>query len=279
MNLSSMIGFLAAGLTLWITVIADSPNPHALLELKGMLLVIGGTFSAGLIIFPFSKLVELNKFLFWGVLLKRTPNLRQLAKEIIAAASLDKKEHYLLPICPSSHPFLTEGFKLLSENTLGEHDLQEVLNRRSQYFKQRYVNDAKMLSILAKFPSSFGMLGSTVGLIDMMSNLGKNGHDGIGPAMAMALVATFWGLVFTYMIFMPLSDYAIRLNGEDGIIRQLIVEGILMVKRGEDPKIVLDKVNGFLALEERLNFRNVRIPDNYWQEAKEEISKLKRKAG
>jgi len=75
---------------------------------------------------------------------------------------------------------------------LGEEDLKEVLNRRSQYFKSNYLNDAKMLSTMGKFPSALGMLGSTVGLVDMMSGLSKLGQAGIGESMALALVTTFW---------------------------------------------------------------------------------------
>ena len=204
MNISSVVGFGLAVATVWFTVIADSPNPAGLLEMKGMMLVVGGTAAAGLVIYPFNELLHIVRFTWFAVILKRLPNRKKVAEELVAAACLAPREHGLLNSWPASHPFLDECFKLIAEGKLTEVELREVLSRRSQYFKQAYMGDAKMLAVLAKFPSSFGMLGSTVGLVDMMSELGKNGQEGIGPAMAMALVATFWGLVLTYMLLMPL---------------------------------------------------------------------------
>lgn len=270
MNLSSVIGFGLAVATVWFAVIASSPNPAGLLELKGMMLVVGGTASAGLIIYPFSELLHLVRFTWFAVIMKRVPNRQRLAEEIVAAGCISPREHELLTSWPASHPFLDEGFKLIAEGRLSEEELREVLTRRSQYFKQAYMADAKMLAVLAKFPSSFGMLGSTVGLVDMMSELGKNGQDGIGPAMAMALVATFWGLVLTYMLLMPLSDYAVRLAEKDGLIRQMIAEGILAIKRGEPAILVLRRINGFLPPTGRFGVRSVGDPETFIAQSQHE---------
>jgi chemotaxis protein MotA len=266
MNFSTVFGYLIAIATLYFTVISDSPNPKMLLEPKAFILVAGGTLSAALVIFPVSALFDLVRVILFGVIFKRKTNRQQLVKEIASAAYLDKSQHYLLPQCPTSHPFLLEGFQLIAEKRLSEADLQGVLTRRSLFFKNSYMADAKMLAVIAKFPSSFGMLGSTVGLIDMMSELGEKGAQGIGPAMAMAMVATFWGLVFTYMFFMPLSDYAVRLATEDFLNRQMIVDGLMMIHRGEKQSVVLEKLNGFLNLGHRLIVKSTRPLDKFFDE-------------
>lgn len=278
MNFSTVIGYLIAVGTVWFAVISHSPNPKLLLDVYAFGLIMGGTLSAALIIFPFRSLIELGKFVLYGVVLKRRIDKKKLVKEIVTAAYLSPAEHNLFMHIRASHPFLTEGFKLLAENQLNEIQLREVLNRRSQYFKQAYLNDAKMLTIIAKFPSSFGMLGSTVGLIDMMSELGKNGQEGIGPAMAMALVATFWGLVLTYMIFMPLGDYAQRLANEDNLARQLIAEGLMLLKTGHNQKDILTVLNGFLALNDRMSLLREPAGQNFWSEIEEKVADIRRSA-
>ncbi len=280
MNLSSIIGFLLAGIVVWECVIAESPNPAMLLDPKAFFLVAGGSIAAGLVIYPISSLVSLIKVLIFGVILKKTPNRANLVKQLVSAASLHPQEHNILPLCPSGHPLMTEGFKLISENRLTVTELTDVLERRSQHFKQSYMADAKMLATLAKFPSAFGMLGSTVGLIDMMTQLGsENGQAGIGNSMAMALVATFWGLVFTYMILMPLSDYAARLAIEDSLIRQMIVEGLILIKQGKEPQIILDKLNGFLSISNRITLiKKTNIAEANWDEINEEIEKFRKRA-
>ncbi len=277
MNFSSTLGFLLMGTTLYVTVLADSPNPDALLDWKSIALVLGGTLAAGLCIFPFSRLLELEKFIWHGVILKKTTNVRQLAEDIVRAAVLPQSERRHLPHCEASHPFLLEGFNLIAENELDTKNLRDTLEKRSAYFKTSYSNDAKMLATLAKFPSSLGMLGSTVGLVNMMFNLG-NGAEGIGPAMALALVTTFWGLITTYMILMPLADYAARLNSEDILVRQLIVEGLMLIKKNEKPMLVLRKVNGFLALQDRMSYRNIELSEDYVDQASNEVAQIVKKA-
>jgi chemotaxis protein MotA len=277
MNLTSVVGFALAVATVWFTVIAESPNPAGLLEWKGMMLVVGGTVSAGLTIYPFSEILHLGRFTWSAVIMKRVPDRSRLAEEIVAAGCLQPREHGLLSDWPASHPFLDEGLKLIAEGQLSEAELRDALTRRSQYFKQSYMGDAKMLAVLAKFPSSFGMLGSTVGLVDMMSELGKDGQEGIGPAMAMALVATFWGLVFTYMILMPLSDYAQRLAEKDALIRQMIVEGVLAIKRGDRPIVILRKLNGFLPPFGRLGSRNMGDLETFVAHSQEEADYIQRR--
>lgn len=277
MNFTPLIGLAAIATIVWISIIDPSPRPEVLLDWRSMLLVLGGTAAVAIVIYPASRLMDLYRFVIYGIVLKKLPSVSEVAKQIVTASALGPGEHELYPLCPSSHPFLTEGYQLLAENILNEEDLHEVLTRRSQYFKSNYLNDAKILSTLGKFPSALGMLGSTVGLVDMMSGLSKMGQAGIGEAMALALVTTFWGLIFTYLLFMPLSDYAMRLNSEDTTLRQLIVEGILMIKRREDPRIIVDKINGFLALQDRLILKKSALPEDFWREAQYLAAKVRKK--
>jgi chemotaxis protein MotA len=276
MNLSPIFGLVCLAVTIWRAVIIPSPRPELLLEWRGLALVVGGTVGVGLLIYPFSQLAGLGKFILYGVVFKRSAAKSKIAKEILSAAALAADESELYPMCPSSHPFLTESYQLLAEEILSEDDLREVLNRRNQYFKSRYSNDAKMLSTLGKFPSSLGMLGSTVGLVDMMAGLSRLGQGGIGEAMAMALATTFWGLIVTYLVLMPLADYALRLNAEDSYLRLMIVEGALMLKRREDPRVIADKLNSFLPINERITLRKSALPQDYWRQAKAQADGLRR---
>ncbi len=280
MNFSSLVGFAMAVATVWFCVINESPNPALLLDPKGFVLVLGGSMAAGLIIYPVKTLLRLWKVILFGVIFKRAHNRRKIVRELVAAAALDPSEHPALMMYGTSHPFLAEGLRLIAEDALNVQDLQDVLTRRSMHFKQTYMQDAKVLATLAKFPSAFGMLGSTVGLIDMMTELGgEKGQAGIGPAMAMALVATFWGLVFTYMILMPLSDYAVRLAGEDALIRNIITDGLVMIKQHKDPHIVLEKLNGFLNIGERMAIKNRETMEGAtWEQVRDEIERLRKRA-
>src|SRR5665213_2509183 len=96
------------------------------------------------------------------------------------------------------HPFLIEAYLISARNDMTHAEFKMILQGRRQRFQERNAWEAKILTALAKFPPAFGLLGATTGMIAMMSNLGGGGKEIIGPSMAIALVATFWGcLLYT----------------------------------------------------------------------------------
>ena len=127
-----------------------------------------------------------------------------------------------------------------------------------EYFRKSYQSDAKTLNALAKFPPAFGLLGASTGMITMMTNLGKGGAETIGPAMAIALVATFWGIAVANLILLPLADFAAKAAQDDTHVREMIYEGLLLLKKKESQAYILQVVNGYLPIDSRYSLS---IPD------------------
>jgi chemotaxis protein MotA len=258
MNFSSIFGFGIAAAIIWFGVVESAARPEIFLDTHALLLVIGGTSAATFIAFPFSRVLGLFKMVVFGVFLKQANNNRHLVEEMVLAAAAVQQDPTLLASRSASHPFLEEGLQLVSEGALTETELQDVLNRRSTYFRKSYLADAKMFNTLAKFPPAFGLLGATTGMITMMTSLGSGGQDKIGAAMAIALVATFWGIAVANLVLLPLADYAARLASDDAATRQMIADGVMMIKRRESVTVIAEKLNGALALNERLRMRRTR---------------------
>jgi chemotaxis protein MotA len=252
MNISSLLGFTIATMILWVGVISPSAKPQMFLDHHALLLVVGGTLSAALIAFPMRRIYEMVNMFLFGVILKRPWNRRQIIEEMVAVSEMAQTEPHFLTSVPASHPFLAEGLRLIGEGILTETELQDVLNRRSSFFKRQYLSDAKLLNTLAKFPPAFGLLGASTGMIAMMTNLGKGGQETIGPAMAIALVATFWGIALANFVLLPMADYATRLASEDALVRQIILDGLMMLKRRENAYVIAEKLNGYLVIGKRL---------------------------
>jgi chemotaxis protein MotA len=222
------------------------------LDSHALILVVGGTGAAALIAFPLGRILDLVKMFFFGVIFKTQGENAQIIREIICSAPIAQFNPEFLNTRRSSHPFLREGYLLISEGLLDESQLHDVLRKRSQQFKKIYMADAKMLNALAKFPPAFGLLGATTGMIAMMTKLGSGGQDSIGPAMAIALVATFWGIAVANFILLPLADYATRVALDDLGTRQIITEGLMMLKRRESPMLVAEKLNSYLPVKKRV---------------------------
>jgi len=114
MNVSPLIGLAATAVIVWIAIIEPSPKPEVLLDWRSMLLVLGGTAAVALVIYPFNRILELYRFVVHGLALKKLPSVSEIAKQIVTAAALNPGEHELYPLCPSSHPFLTERLPTFS---------------------------------------------------------------------------------------------------------------------------------------------------------------------
>lgn len=248
MNFSSWTGFAIAFGVLYFGVFKGSTNPFLFLDSHALILVLGGTAAATLIAFPFRRMGELRDLILMGVLFKKnSPHIR-IAQQLLEASVVIRKSGFgaieSLPEAP--HAFMNEAYFFLGKNYLDPFELRNVLMKRSDYFRKRYLADYKTLNALGKFPPAFGLLGATTGMISMMTQLSGR-PDQIGPAMATALVATFWGIAVANLLILPLADYANRVVQEDQSVRSMIIEGILAIREGQPTVIVFERLAAQLA--------------------------------
>jgi chemotaxis protein MotA len=93
-------------------------------------------------------------------------------------------------------------------------------------------------------------------MITMMSSLAGDAQKTVGPSMAIALVATFWGISISNFILLPLSDYALKLAAADVRTRRLILEGAVQIRMKTPPLVLIELINGHLSVDERLSFKS-----------------------
>jgi chemotaxis protein MotA len=252
MNFNLLMGLLVSGFILVEGVFGRTTKPGLFLDLHALLIVGLGTLAAALIASPPGRLRAIGKFILTGALFRKERSKPYLIRTLISAhAYILKSGSSRVSIPERIHPFLKEGIDLIREGHLDADQLQEVLVLRIAYFKRSYAEDAKSIAAIAKFPPAFGLLGAASGMITMMANLGSGGKESIGPAMATAMVATFWGVGVANFVLLPLSDYAARLGAEDAELRNLMVQGLLMIKRRDEPEFFKEQLLSFLKLEER----------------------------
>ena len=253
MNFSTVTGLIVAGVVVWFGVLAPAAKPQIFLDSHALILVFGGTLAAALIAFPLKQFRELMSFVFMAALM---PPKKQFGKTIEHILSLyNTPEPQSIKEAGGMHPYLLEGYLLMHREELSTEELKMILHSRHQRFKERYAWDAKTLLSLAKFPPAFGLLGATTGMIAMMTGLGVNGKDSIGPSMAIALVATFWGIGLANLIFLPLADHAQKINSDDARLRLMISTGLVLIHQRTNPSVVLEHLIGFLPVHERVNPR------------------------
>ena len=230
-------------------------RPEVFLDTHAIVLVLGGTLAAAIIAFPMRQFRDLLSFIFEDALFPIKKDFSKTVEHVLWLSA--KPDIAAVPdnVRAEFHPFLSEGYAVLNKLEVTGAELKQLLQVRSQRFKERYAWDAKALTALAKFPPAFGLLGATTGMIAMMSNLGASGKETIGPSMAVALVATFWGIGIANFILLPLADHASRLNDEDARLRLMMMNGLLLIHQNAQPRLILEHMVGFLPVSERNNPR------------------------
>lgn len=243
---ASWFGIFIAAAVLYFGVFRTAPNPSIFMDSHAIILVLGGTLAVALIAFPYKKLENIVSLLLFGVIAKKDSSLVSQAKELLRLSQLNMSGQPVNISHTPKHPFMREALHLLSKDYLEAVELKNVLQKRSDFFKKKYTADAKTLNAIAKFPPAFGLLGASTGMIAMMANIGQGQQDKIGEAMAIALVATFWGIAIANFILLPLADFAARVVQEDQHVRSMIIDGVVLIREKTDSRVVMEKLLTYL---------------------------------
>jgi chemotaxis protein MotA len=253
MNFSFLIG-VGCAVILFMFGLFGETRPSFFLDPHAMIVVVLGTITAGLFSSPVSHFIGLLKGFFRMMVFGKRSDaafVLKVVENVAEAARASKTDRNALANFQCVHPFLREGLSMIADGILSEPEMREVLYKRMEYYQRQYLSDAKTLQGLSKFPPAFGLLGAVTGMIGMMGNLG-GGSDVIGRSMAVALVATFWGICLANVVLLPLSDYYKGLAEQDAFVRQIIIDGVLMVKRKEALPLIEEKMNSYLPPNKRL---------------------------
>jgi chemotaxis protein MotA len=257
LNLTTLTGAAAAGLVIYYGGLKAVKSPEMFLDSHAILLVVGGTLAATLMAFPFRQLTQLFDFVVFSVFTGRKTDYVKLVEELADINQNIQTPGNQIKNKEYSHYFVKEGVGLLHETSYSYDDLSDILDARVLAFKKKYQQDAKILNAIAKYPPAFGLLGATTGMIGMMTNLGgAGGTAAIGRAMAVALVATFWGIAAANFVFLPLSDNAQKAYLADEFTRNFIKEAILMIRKRTAQKVFIERLTSMLPLDERLEAKS-----------------------
>jgi chemotaxis protein MotA len=260
-NLSSILSFLIAGTVFGLAVFASATDPRAFLNLDAALVVFGGTIAAAAISFQIDRLFVMFKVFFVRIFRGHTFDCIPLIEELMGLAELYRTEPEKLPerIKTIKDPFLKEGMEGLVEKIMPEADLFRMLTTRSKTIFQRYHNEALRMKSIAKFPPAFGLMGATLGMISLLRTVATvEGQKNVGPAMAVALVGTLYGIAFANLVLLPVGEQLIDSARELQIKNRIIVEGLKLIASRQNPVILAEELNSFLLAGERINWRKIK---------------------
>tara|TARA_Y100000590_G_scaffold345731_1_gene395602 strand:+ start:3740 stop:4537 length:798 start_codon:yes stop_codon:yes gene_type:complete len=228
----------------------------AFVSLASLMIVLGGTIAATAIGFRVNEILRVFTLVKF-VISKPKHSLPDICTELIEAAEVYRKGPAELEkhIESVKTPFIKDGLNFIAEGTTLD-DLKTMLLQREKFRYNRELHESDLMKTLGTFSPAFGMIGTLIGLIFMLNNMG-GGADAmasIGPSMGVALITTFYGSLFSSLIFNPFSEKLKLRNKENAQAHHLMISGLLLIWAKRHQFDVKDQLTAHIAPDDRNKF-------------------------
>lgn len=255
LDIATIIGIIF-GIALLIGAILVEGSLLPFWSLSSVMIVFGGTIAATLINYSLSQVVGTLKVLKIAFV-NNVSESSEVIRILVKFAERARREGLLALEAEAEaleEPFLKKGIQLIVDGTDPEL-VRKILETELSFIEDRHRQGAEMFESMGASAPSFGMIGTLIGLILMLKTL--DDPSTIGPGMAVALITTFYGTVLANLLFLPIAGKLKIKSGEEILNKELMLEGILSIQAGENPRIVSEKMMAFLNPNERLRLQEL----------------------
>lgn len=245
MDLATIVG-LASAFGLVVIGITQGGSLTSFWDPSSALIVIGGTIGATLINYPLKEVLKVmgilkNAFLF------KLNNPHDTIKLIVDMAGKARKEGILSlesTVKEIKDPFLSKCVAMVVDGFEWSY-IKNMVEQEIKYISDRHNLGAEIFMTMGTFAPALGMVGTLIGLVQMLQTL--DDPSNIGPAMAVALITTFYGAILANLIFLPIAGKLKRRSKEELLIKELVKEGVISIAMGENPRLIDQKLQSFLS--------------------------------
>ena len=248
MDILTLVGLVAGVLIVAMAMLANA-SFLTFLNLPGLAIVLGGTFAVTLIKFRMPSIMSAFRLAFSAAFTDRVARPAALVREVGALALVVRKEGILgLENHDTDNDFLRKAINLCVDGHPPEL-VEEALAQEAQQISERYEVAERVFRGIGESAPAIGMLGTLIGLVQMLNTL--DDPSSIGPAMAIALLTTLYGAFIAQLIALPLAD-KLQLKAEDESRNQmLIITSIKNIMRGENPRVMTEMLSSFVHPDHR----------------------------
>lgn len=244
MDITTILGLvLGTGFIVWSILLGGQLIWY--FDAPSVVVVVGGMISGFLVGFPLKEVLTLGK-VFGKTLKNNEFDIDQIITKIIELANVARREGLLAleeAVSEIKDDFLQKGVMLIVDGTDPEL-VKNILETEIENLSARHGKSKSMMDMMGSLGPAFGMIGTLIGLVAMLQNLSD--PSSIGPAMAVALITTFYGSILANLIFIPMANKLALKSNEEVLIRSVMIEGLLSIQAGENPRIIEEKLKVFL---------------------------------
>jgi chemotaxis protein MotA len=244
MDKTTIPGLVLALVALLGGAYMEGTTPDKLVMLPAFIIVIGGTVGAAMVSFPLAVALSLGKLMVISIK-EVQHDLTHVVETFVTLADRARREGLLAleQEAASLEPFTRRGIQMVVDGS-DPALVREILEADIEAMQQRHKPGAAFFEAMGGYAPTMGIIGTVMGLVHVLENLSE--PDKLGPLIASAFLATLYGIFFANAMFLPLATKLKGKSAEEGHMKQLIVEGVLAVQAGDNPRVVREKLDAYL---------------------------------
>lgn len=251
MDIASLIGIIMCFVMLVYGIISNHADMMTYLNFPSAIITFGGAIFATML--SYSMQDFLNGMKSIGLIFKASKmNTSEMIKSIIDLSNVARKEGLLSleeAAADLDEPFLKKGILLIVDGT--DPDLvRGIMETELVSIEARHKTVISFWEALAAMGPAWGMIGTLVGLVNMLNNMSD--PSSIGGDMAVALITTLYGSVLANWLCTPVAGKLKAQNAQEMQLKEIMVEGLLSIQAGENPRVIEEKLKSFLAPKDRV---------------------------
>lgn len=220
------------------------------LNIEAFLVVLGGTFCALLVNFPLSKVLGLWKVLK-KVMTTKGEDTSKIVSTFVALSQKAKKEGFLAleeDVKSIEDDFMRRAIQLVIDGA--DHDfIKNMLETELDFIRERHKVGREIFNALGTYAPAFGIIGTVLGMILMLSSI--EDVEQVPRRMALALAAAFYGLGSGYWLFLPMAGKLKLRSEEELFVKEIIIRGVLLLQSGATPSVVEANLKAYLEPSKR----------------------------
>ncbi len=250
MDILSLLGIVLAVGSVVGGMLLEGGHLGSIVQATAFIIVMGGTVGAVMLQFPlpvFLKAMTSLKMVFFN----QAQDMKGLIAELVELSNLSRKQGLLAlegKIKTVEDPLLAKGLQLVVDGT-EPPKIREILEVEVDTFDEEYILAGKVWDSFGGYCPTVGILGAVLGLIHVMENLAD--PSALGGGIAVAFVATVYGVGAANLFFLPFGG-KIKMKAKEMVTtRNMIIEGLVALGQGENPRMIEEKLSGYLPEKDR----------------------------
>ncbi len=259
MDLATVIGLILAVVAIVFSAYRGDINPGIFVSAyDAFLLVFLGTLGATLVSFPLKTFTRGLRTGFAMAFTEPQSHEHEMIANLVTFAEKARREGLLAlenEAAELDDEFMRKGIQLVIDGRDADI-IRKILETEVLFVQERVAKAEAVFNTMGGFSPTLGIIGTVLGLIAMLNKLGEASKGGdaagtLGSAVAQAFIATFFGISLANLLWLPIAAKVKERNGQQLLLREIQIEGILAIQAGDNPRLLEEKLHAFLDPNER----------------------------